>query len=510
MTTLNQTLEAAKALSKEDKQALLDAIQASLKPAPYTREDALRDIDQLQQARHIDDFQLHDWLDKVEEYDPERLAWHIRRLRGIGGSEIGTLWMTEHGQFHPFHSCADVVASKLLRQLPLEPEGNLQRGSMMEDPILRVKFREEMVKRYEAQGKTVRFRDDLFPKFMHYLDPDPKLVWLVGTPDDILEVDGKLIIVDYKAPTSGTIAALKRYADDEAPIYYEAQLHHYASIAQKVGLPVGGLMLASLDYDKFTFDIREIAVRPKFQQELIEVGTKYWFDYVLTGQVPDLQTNKTFSKEFELPKTYQDAVREYAVLSTLYNALKKKRDNLQDALEATSTPIDAKTDVIQAGMVNIEAVRTWDVAQLESDLQQYGLDTSSAWGKTDWNVSALVELAKNHLGVADEMDPAFDAYRKREDGKVDVVDPYKLVSLARKDLDNLNLHPYIKTESCKLALSRSTVNSSGPFVRAALINPTEESLVAAVENLAQTFDQARGQYNQMQAEAKVAKTKATP
>lgn len=491
LTKLEQVYKSTGKLSVQEKRALLDKLTQDIQLSPlYDRNNAVSEVGELQQAKYIDDFYLHDWITKVLETDPERLSWHVRRLRGIGGSEIGTLWMAENGQFHPFHSCSDVVASKLLRQMPLDSEGNLQRGSMMEDPILRPKFREEMVKLYSSEGKTLRFRDDLFDKFMNYVDEDPKLVWLVGTPDDILEVDGKLIIVDYKAPTSGTIASLRRYSDDSAPIYYEAQLHHYATIAQKIGIPVDSLMLASLDYDKFTFNLKKIEVRPDFQQELLDVGTKYWFDYVMKGQIPNPQTNKSFSKEFELPNFHQQAVRDYAVLSIIANTAKQLRDDLQKGVSAVSTPIDANTDVVQAGMVNIEAHRHWDAKELEKDLTEFGIDTSGAWRKSDWNQKLLVEHLKSTLKISDENDPTLDAYRNRTDGEVNILDPHKLVTIARSEMDGLNLEPYIIQESCRLALSRSKTNS-GPYVKNHLKTVNDACMGETIENLGEAYDNAR-------------------
>jgi predicted phage-related endonuclease len=505
MATKKDLPQSLQKMSTEEKKALIDSLQASIAPPVYTRENAIADISKLPQSRYISDFDMHDWLDKVYEYDPERLQWHVRRLSGIGGSEIGTLWMSLNDQYHPFHSCTDVVCGKFLKEMPLAPEGNLQRGSMMEDPILRVKFREQMTKKYTANGQTVRFRDDLFEKFMYYKDPDPQLSWLIGTPDDIVEVDGKLIIVDYKAPTSGTIAALQRYPQDRAPIYYEAQLHHYASIAEKVGLPVGGLMLASLDYDKFVFDVREIDLRRDFQKELIDAGNYYWNDFVLTGQIPPPGTKKAFSKEVALSGQLQEDVKEYAVLSTLMNHFKSRRDRLQDALQNTGTPISLDIDVIQAGMVNIEACRTYDEKKLVAYLEEMGVDTSTVYEKNDFNDSALLQGIKTFLGNVDHTDPLLDTYRqKSEDGGYTHVNMGNLVDLARKN--NINLSQFILSETCKMALSRSKTGM-GPSLRVAMSDKNDEVSREAIDELSKTYDSAYNQFQQAMSQNNSSKPK---
>jgi predicted phage-related endonuclease len=478
-------IRAAIAKLPEDQKQLIRESLESTKPV-YTNDDALAEINTLTQAPYIDDFDLHKWLAAIAVADPTRIAWHVRRLRGFGGSEIGVLWGAQTGNFHPFSSDADIVAGKLLKELPMASEGNLQRGSMMEDPILRVKFREEMVKKYSAEGKTVLFRDDLFDKFMHYTDADPKLAWLVGTPDDILEVDGRLIIVDYKAPTMGTITSLQRYPQDHAPFYYEAQLMHYSTIAQKLGMDVSHTMLASLNYDKFIFDIREIQLDPQFQQELIEVGTMYWHDYVVKGLIPSNQDGKAYSRtEVDFSAPVQAAITEYAALSMLVNAAGKRRDQLQESMRNWPTPIDLSVDVVQAGPVNVEAFRTFDVEKMEKDLQSLGVDTTSAHQKTKFSLPQLLAYAKRTLGVESDSDVLLDSLRERVDGKTEIVDPASLVALARQS-NSLNLGAYVTSEACEMKLSRSKTGS-GPAISAAMRPLGDGLLDNAVAQLTKKF-----------------------
>jgi hypothetical protein len=462
-------------LPNEEKEKLIEQLKDSLKPEPYTREDAVRDLSKLPQAMHIDDFDMHHWLDKIMEYDPERLQWHVRRLGGFGGSEIGTLWMALRDQFHPFHSCTDVVLTKFLKAEPLEPVGNLLRGSMLEDAVMRPLFRMQMTKRYEAEGKTVRFRDDLFGLFMNYKDKDPELGWLMGSPDEIMEVDGKLIIIDYKAPTSGTIESLKRYPKNAAPIYYEAQLHHYTTIAQKVGMAVGGLMLASLDNDKFDFDLRDIPLRADFQQELLDAGTYYWKNYVLTGQIPPPSSTKSYSKEMRVsPQMEQDAC-EYATLSKMRNMIDARIKSLREAVENTTVDEDTSVDIIQNGMVNFEFKRTFDIEKMVEYLTNFGYDAEleEARVKNDFDNNALIAFVKQAVQVTDSNDDALDKFRQKGDkGEAEHWDVAKLVKIMREK--NIPVANFLLRSSCGMALSRSKTGA-GPLIN--------EQLAAAVDPL---------------------------
>lgn len=502
---MKQSLDSiVKSLSSTERLQLIELLNP--KPKAYTRADALAEIDTLPQTQFIADLDMHHWLDKVQEYDPHRMAWHVRRLRGFGGSEIGTLWMALRDQFHPFHSCTDVVRTKWLMDEPLAPEGNLQRGSMMEDPILKVKFREGMVKKYAAEGKTVKFRDDLFDKFMNFVDPDPRLSWLIGSPDDILEVDGELIIVDYKAPTSGTIAAYAHYPKNKAPIYYEAQLHHYSTIAQKLGLKVASTMLASLDYDKFEFDLRYIPLRPQFQQELLDAGTFYWEQHVLTGIPPNPSNQKAFTKDVDLPPAMQELATQYAVLSTIMNSAKKARDTVQTIAANTATPIDTQVDVIVSGMVNVEAQRVYDHSAIAEQLTHFGIDITDAYKKNGWSQDALLNFVKKTLNITDENDPALDVMRNKneETGTYDTVDVQALVQLGRKHL--ANLAPYIKSETAHFTLSRSKTGIAPPL-RDALASANAIVETNAITELTNVFNSNKAQ---LVAALSAAQTKPKP
>lgn len=488
---IDEILSAVRNLDDREKKAVMAAMNPEAKV--YTRDEAIAEINTLPQARFIDDFDMHHWLDKIQEYDPTRLDWHVRRLRGIGGSEIGSLWMAERGQYHPHQSCVDVIASKFLKNEPLKPEGNLQRGSMMEDPILRVKFREEMLERYTAQGKTVVFRDDLFEQFMNYTDPDPSLSWLVGSPDDILEVDGKLIIVDYKAPTSGTIAALSSYNHDEAPVYYEAQLHHYSTIAEKLGLEVDHTMLASLDYDKFTFDIREVPLNKEFQQELIDAGNNFWHNYVMQGVLPVMDDGKRYSKEVELEDEIKKASEKYLALSTIMNQAKAARDTVQTILAQSTMPIDLGVEVINAGLVNIEAQRVVNNDKLEADLVSAGIDTSSAHSKSDFDPKLMESFIKKQLNVTDSHDSAMDAFRRKDEkNSVDVVDSQKLVNIARAN--NVNISDYIVSETAKFSISRTKANGA-PYITQQLNEVNKTLMDESIKELVDNYNLLRTAFN---------------
>lgn len=470
-----------KNLTKSEKQQLIEELGESL-IVPYTRDDAIRDINSLPQTKHINEFDMHLWLDSVIENEPDRLKWHVRRLQGIGGSEIGAIWMSKRGIYHPFQSNKDVVESKLLKQAPQVAEGNLLRGSELEDAILRPLFRRLMTKKYAEEGKEIKFRDDLFPLFMEYKDSDKRLSWLVGSPDEIMEVNGEIIIIDYKAPTTKTIASLDGYKENEAPIYYEAQLHHYATIGQKLGLNVSKTMLASYVYDKHDFDLRHVEVRSDFQQELLYDGTEYWENYVCKGIVPTPVKGSTFTREVELEERVMNEIMRYAALSSVMNNAKRERDQIQKGLESNNIEIDPTVDVVQSGAVNLMAKRKWNLESLASTLEGLNIDTSSAWQKNDFDKEKVAEYLENL-----DQETA-DSLRIETNGEFQSINEDVLLRIAR-EVQGLNLGEYVESSSVGLMMNRS-LTSKSITIRQALEQFAKTSLKSYVPEAVGLYKEA--------------------
>lgn len=481
-------------LENSDKEKYRDDISKALEvKKTYTKKDAIRDIKKLPQAEYIDDMDLLRWISKVEEIDPERLEWHVRRLGGFGGSEIGVLWMNEREMYHPFEDAQGIVRNKLLMDQILDPEGNLIRGSMMEDAILRPLYRKTMQERLEALGHIVRFRDDLMDQFMYFKDSDPELAWLIGSPDELMEVDGKLIIIDYKAPTSNTIEAYRSYGPNEAPIYYEAQLHHYATIAQKLGIEVSGLQLASLNYNKFEFDLREIPLRKEFQEELLAAGSHYWKN-VIQGQVPLKSMKKVMSADIPLPEHIAKAATMYAATSIILNAATAARKNIKESMQSPlmGVEFDPNVDSIISGMVAVNVERTYDIKALAEDMESEGISTVPAFLPNEFDEKKVEEILKLHYNCSDFNDAVFDDIRVSIDGEKYTYSPKALVEIARAN--NFNIGPYIMTEYPSLELTRSKLQEA-PYIKEIMNEEWAPKLEKGIQEMmgvyTRTFDDVK-------------------
>lgn len=262
------------------------------------RKDMFKALAELPQRAAIDDTHAYAWIDQVLNQEPERAMWHIDRLFGIGGSEIGVLLGNDDGEFHPFSDARQITRQKLLLDGLTPPNGDLKRGTMMEDMAESLYF-EQIAKR----GAKSILTDDLKEIISNY--KNEKHPWLVGNPDGIIqEKNGDVWIVDYKVPMPSQIDHIQSVG---VPFYYEAQLHHYKLIMDdltELGLEVKGLKLCPLNLKTFEVEEYDVPVRPELSAQILEVGDKYWNNYVLKGRpAPQIRLRNTshLSKvEFEL------------------------------------------------------------------------------------------------------------------------------------------------------------------------------------------------------------------
>lgn len=255
-------------------------------------------LDDLPQRQFIDDTHARAWIDQVVDQEPDRAFWHIDRLKGIGGSEIGVLLGAENGDFHPFSDGRQITKQKLLLEGLTPPNGDLKRGTMMEDMAENLYF-DQIAKR----GAKSILTEDLKAIINAYHNEEHP--WLVGNPDGIIqEKNGDIYIVDYKVPMPSQIDHIQSVG---VPFYYEAQLHHYKLILDGLkdfGLNVKGLKLCPLNLKTFEVEEYDVPIREELLDDILEAGDKYWNDYVLKGRpAPLIQLRNTshLSKvEFEL------------------------------------------------------------------------------------------------------------------------------------------------------------------------------------------------------------------
>lgn len=86
----------------------------------------------------------------------------------------------EDGEFHPFSDGRQITKQKLLLEGLTPPNGDLKRGTMMEDMAESLYFEQ-----IEKRGAKTILTDDLKAIINAYRNEDHP--WLVGNPDGIIQ-----------------------------------------------------------------------------------------------------------------------------------------------------------------------------------------------------------------------------------------------------------------------------------------------------------------------------------
>ena len=234
---------------------------------------------QLPQATAIDKKHAQAWLSYVAANDPERVEWHAARASGIGGSEAGAVLAWYSGEIKARKGATSLVKDKLLLRTPERANADMMRGTVLEDHI-RIVFET----RLDKEGRQWKRRPDL-EAAVNAATPQ-QYPWMRANVDAIYDVDGAMVIVDFKAPSeTSLITQLRTEGNDE----YKAQLNHYAIVADAAGFPPAALWLVLYDYVRVATDgvqIVDVKLDPMMQQAIVEGSAELWNEWIMKGQIP--------------------------------------------------------------------------------------------------------------------------------------------------------------------------------------------------------------------------------
>lgn len=264
-------------------------------------------VDALPQRSVIPDEVADSWINGIIRMDPERAVWHARRAAGIGGSEIGELVLEDAGEPAYLQSAESIIRSKLLLELPLPSTYAMRRGTILEDFV-------QALYHHRTGATSILNTPDIEKAFQV---PNQQHPFMVGNPDDVVkDPHGAIVIPDFK------VRGELDWSERLAPTYI-MQVHNYGfQLLANAGITPDRYALAELDIPnavadelmrKLTdpeldetqrqaimqdmvetvdrlnmpgFGIRITAFdrNPAIEQKMVEVGARFWNDYVMAGK----------------------------------------------------------------------------------------------------------------------------------------------------------------------------------------------------------------------------------
>lgn len=398
------------------------------------------------------------WIDGVMRWEKDRAEWHVKRLMGIGGSEIGAVVRGVNQLSHSgFSTLPQVIQQKLMLRLPLRQDANMLRGVVLED-LARLSF----MYRYGAA------RDTAAVAAMEGSSPRKGYEWLVGNPDDACLLNGRRFLVDYKVPSSFS---------EEVDFDYAAQLHHYALRGRLGGVRFDGFLLVKLDIapelarslvTRFPLmseqeqnqlaktialadvpGMRVVALGVEHSKQMdidiLDAGRFAWEEYVMKGVVPELARKPVLQMDQSALIDLANLQQQYAMAKAGMSHLSELACIAEGKMQQMLAGVDMTAHELPVNLVKI-GPKNHDKDLLVKEAKAMGATPDDlAPEKPTYLVSALVDEIKRLNGDPDAKhlfdhspDPAkAKSYLESLDGfDVDLLrQPGIAVSLSRKKAD---------------------------------------------------------------------------
>lgn len=298
--------------------------EAGQQTVPSTREARERAIFdallQLPQAAHFNPSHIKRFIDEYSN-DP-RALWHVKRLSGIGGSEIGIMVANLRGEQDVFGATpADVIREKLLVHPPKKTTLAMRKGIVAETCI-----RQFFLEDYKGE------RDMVAHRLLESGDFKKPHEWMRYSPDDIVIIGGRRYLCDYKHPGKATL-------HDDIYLRYTSQLHLGKVLLEYNGIQIDGMLLIQYPENGNDLVVSEIGMDDSIVDDIIRGGQMVW-DEVLAGNVPPFE----FRDDLPHQLTADDIVRisdlsdMFVRCKTMGDALIKESKSIQGQISEIIKP----------------------------------------------------------------------------------------------------------------------------------------------------------------------------
>ena len=344
----------------------------------------------------IQDHHIESWIDRVLANEPERALWHVDRLGGFGGSDMGTLIKHLDGRNGDFTTVPQIIAGKLCVAAPSKGDKHTRRGQRMESVV-----QDFFEKQMEDEGRSIKSLEVLRKSAIEDADNDV-YPWMRSSLDEFYEIDGKKVIVDFKAPSTDVITKYRReierlHAAGEGEFEknfvpklsvreglgmskldfddYIVQLHHYYEDARIKGVDADELWLAVFDYAAAEVAVFKIEIDHDVVAKLTEAGNHFWENYVLTGKIPEPVKHDVVQAD-DISEEVLEQADMFAASDLSSKQLARKADELKSKLIEAFSSMTKKipNDGILIGATEIKRERSVDQEAAYDRLCELGFE----------------------------------------------------------------------------------------------------------------------------------------
>lgn len=382
------------------------------------------------------------WIQEVIRTEPDRLEWHIKRLQGIGASEVGTLVRElvhqERGGM-PGVTAGSIILQKLLLAPLKRPTFAMRSGTLHEADakalLIEQATRNGGVVDHEATRllRLWSLHRSVREKAGKGLD------LLVGEDDLILKFGNKRILYDIKVDANRNGGPV---AED-----YIYQLHHLTLICEEgLNLPIDGMRICRYGPDEEGYPSIENLIVHREPERFAEIreAAKIAWEYRAKGTAPMLPPKKFVKLEnAEEIKTIAEYSNEFFSWMQLEKVAEEKKKQARQLLEVMANQVALDHDMsdklvgsqgtLKVGLLNIGFSTEANLQEIaESLLAEKAIDSLDKLRKpvgsvnedklvrllqevadqremplvdliaelrdTDWSQDEILTLAKQHYG----------------------------------------------------------------------------------------------------------------
>lgn len=359
------------------------------------------------------------WIERASRMDPEDRDRLIDYMARIDADDMGAFLAHNRKRWHPHTTPANVVRTKLLAERPKsEPAYKARRRQMT--PLAR----DLMMRQVESLGATMR--PDLADKVLS--NKSSEHPWLRAMAIDIIEENGKLVLVEYRTPAEPLPMELRGIS-----FHHEVSLHYALLAARKAGVKVDGLRLCAMDIKSWTVETSDLHIDDSLVEEIATEGDRVWRENIVPAKqmVSSLPQGVASLDDLRSPDVgASEAADQLNVLAEKYlswgvaeQECSGEREDLQveaaDLLPFAALPLEVER--VDAGPVRFRIEREYDkegLAALAVDLLvrsgNYTVDEARSlleqpnyWTNAEYSSRGLIQALETHFGLDPENDRRF-------------------------------------------------------------------------------------------------------